>query len=289
MAKSNSPNNRIANTQAAIQYRVYPVNHVDGSGEIRSVASERVFFEKWQLDTNGHIASSQSYNPNGHYTHAVYGTRQYAHQSKTDHTRENFSENVDGGHQHAIGNGHHQEIKDAHTNATDGSKIQASKRGRLSFSTQGSGHHYMEGDQSFTVANGGMHHSVGSHYSVTTKDGVIHLDASEFSMRSNNGGMTSRGKFSLDAKDAISHNTGSTHTTTAKKDISTSTEAKHNMTASSDITITSSSKITLKVGGSSIEITSSGIKINSSGPIEIKGSQTKVQGGGVSVPPFTST
>lgn len=65
----------------------------------------------------------------------------------------------------------------------------------------------------------------------------------------------------------------------------------------SDITIESDTKITLKVGGSSIVLTPSGITINTSGKIDItssgdittKGSSTKVQGGGPVSPAVTFT
>lgn len=65
----------------------------------------------------------------------------------------------------------------------------------------------------------------------------------------------------------------------------------------SDIIIESDSKITLKVGSSSIVITPKGITINSTGDINInsdkdvktKGATTKIQGGGVSAPPTTFT
>jgi hypothetical protein len=66
-------------------------------------------------------------------------------------------------------------------------------------------------------------------------------------------------------------------------DTSLRTKSKQGTTfeAGEDFMISSDSKITLKVGGSSIEITDGSIKINSSGPVDIKGSQTKIQGGGV--------
>jgi len=86
---------------------------------------------------------------------------------------------------------------------------------------------------------------------------------------------------------------------------------KYQLNCGSDIMLRSTTKITLKVGsssivmdpntitltqgGSSITIKGSDISINSAGTVEVhgagvidvRGSQTKVQGGGTSVPPFT--
>lgn len=67
------------------------------------------------------------------------------------------------------------------------------------------------------------------------------------------------------------------------------------ITSEAEITITADTKITIKVGSSKIEITSSGITIDSSGKLDLKasgdvttqGSTTKIQGGGPSAPPTT--
>lgn len=57
----------------------------------------------------------------------------------------------------------------------------------------------------------------------------------------------------------------------------------------SNITIQADTKITIKVGGSTIEITSGGIDIKSSGPITTQGATTKIQGGGSPGIPTTFT
>lgn len=76
--------------------------------------------------------------------------------------------------------------------------------------------------------------------------------------------------------------------------ITVKAESSANITAQ-EITITADTKITLKVGGSTIVIDSSGITINSSGTVDINGSgaittqgaTTKIQGGGMTAPPTT--
>ena len=73
-------------------------------------------------------------------------------------------------------------------------------------------------------------------------------------------------------------------------------ESSANITAQ-EITITADTKITLKVGGSTIVIDSSGITINSAGTVDIKGAgaittqgaTTKIQGGGAPGIPTTFT
>ena len=78
------------------------------------------------------------------------------------------------------------------------------------------------------------------------------------------------------------------------KDMSIASQQKMNQSAKSDITIESDTKITLKVGSNSIEISKQGIKINgktvdikADGEVTTKGSSTKIQGGGMTAPPTT--
>lgn len=74
---------------------------------------------------------------------------------------------------------------------------------------------------------------------------------------------------------------------TSKDDMTLESDAKIDIKSKSEITITADTKITIKVGSSTIEISSSGIKINASGVIDIQGSTTKIQGGGLTAPPTT--
>lgn len=88
-----------------------------------------------------------------------------------------------------------------------------------------------------------------------------------------------------DAKFAISSSQDMSLTTNAA--FSTTSDGKMELTSKAALTISADTKITLKVGGSTIEISSSGIKINASGPVEIQGATTKIQGGGMPAPPTT--
>jgi uncharacterized protein YaiE (UPF0345 family) len=99
----------------------------------------------------------------------------------------------------------------------------------------------------------------------------------------------SKDTYSASSSKAMSLSTDDTWDASSKKsmglssDTSLRTRSKEGTTfeAGEDFMISSDSKITLKVGGSSIEISSGSIKIKSGGEVNIQGSSTKIQGGGV--------
>ena len=92
---------------------------------------------------------------------------------------------------------------------------------------------------------------------------------------------TSKKAMSLASKDTFDASSSKSMGLTTDTSLRTKSKQGTTLEAGEDFMLSSDSKITLKVGGSSIEITSGGIKINSSGAVDIKGSQTKIQGGGV--------
>ena len=90
-------------------------------------------------------------------------------------------------------------------------------------------------------------------------------------------------------------NSAAKFTVTSKEEMSLTADGADVKVKGQNITIEADTKITIKVGSSKIEITSSGIKIDASGTVDInasgavstQGATTKIQGGGMTAPPTT--
>jgi hypothetical protein len=131
----------------------------------------------------------------------------------------------------------------------------------------------------------------GNHF-ILSKEGDIGVDAQGGSWdvnvskdtRINSSGFQryiSGDSFTGTSKKAMSFASKDTYSASSSKAMSLSTDDTFSASSKSGLSISDDQKITLKVGGSSIEITDGSIVIRSSGPVDIKGSQTKIQGGGV--------
>jgi len=187
------------------------------------------------------------------------------HYVKGGHT-ETYDNNKDvkhsGGTAYRHTGDHYEDIKGDHYHSIGGDHVQAIK-GTHTHIITGNHYHSVQGDSNMRWNGSHNHFTVGD---VTTKSNGSQL-----------------------------HYTDGSHTTTANSDIIHTTNANFTTTSSQNTSFSSGSNYTItakssySVNGQSVTVASTGgdHNLKASGSVITQGSSTKLQGGGMQVPPIT--
>jgi hypothetical protein len=229
------------------EYFFDAVTKPDGSTSIHRWLKTNLGFMKWWATSDGKY-TAQQHLPDGTINHVVEGPHQFTADTVTNSVRGNIDSTHAGSGRKVYSKGDHSESGESSTKAVQGSSISSSKE-PLTNMSQGHGHHYMQGDQTFHVENGGIHHEVNQDYTVTSVSGAITLHSGT--------------ETTIHSEKSLLETVGDSRTANVKTFSNTKVGTTTTYYSGQDITIESGTKITLKVGSSTIVIDNGSITLTS--------------------------